>query len=186
MANTIQLVVTDFQKVRSNTSATVNNTQGNGFLIIDGDYDRMNRTSPNEDTIYGITNSVANKYCRDRYAHIVVLSLYNRSDRFIEFDLKDLNKTMDNIDNIYMTEEIPVLFINVIAREIYLDCVKNPEYTEIDYNRYAQETADVMKKYGYIDIGCNYRDQFSLKNYVMIRANDIGTAMITNNFEPWW
>lgn len=188
MSVNVDILVTDFQKVRSSLSSTINNNRkANGFIIVNGDYDKMNRTKPTEDSVYGMTNAIANIYCKDRYFHIVTISLYNKSDNFIELDLIRFNEIMDRIDDIYTREEIPVLFINTIAREIYLNCTNlSEEITDIDRERYGQEAADLLKKYGYIDIGSDYRGEFSIPEFLLIRVNDIGSAMIDNNFKSFW
>ena len=182
MSEKVDLKVTDFQKIRSSMSPTVNDRKSNGFIVVVGDCERMNNTDPSEESVNGITHIIANKYCRDRYFHIVTISLYDKTDNFIDLDINVFSEIMDKIDDIYMREEVPVLFINIIPREIYLNIQEGND-------RYADEATNLLKRYGYLDISCDYTNNignYTIPKYVMIRTNDIGSSMIMNNLKEFW
>ena len=137
----------------------------------------MKRTNPHEDSLYGITNLISEVYMRGRYNNIIVLSLENENETLDNINIISADDTFDKIDAQY-TKEYPVLYINIIPRQIY----KN----QADMGgRLAEDACDVLKRYGFVDIGCRIHD-ISIPKFVLLRANDIGISGIVENFKEFW
>lgn len=152
-------------------------TKDTNYIITSGDMSVMKRTNPHEDSLYGITNLISEVYMRGRYNNIIVLSLDNKNDTFDNINIASADDTFDKIDAQY-TKQYSVLYINIIPRQIYL------HQGEMG-GRLAEDACDVLKRYGFINIGCRIHD-IIIPKFVLIRANEIGSMGITENFKEFW
>lgn len=174
----LNLLVTDYQKsqarllMRSARTTLVNT----GYIVDVGNTMRMLKTDPTEDSIDGITNLITQQYFRGRYVHAITISMFDTKDNFHAVDVGEFDKTMEILENAY-NEEHSVLFINIVPRQIY----QNSTTGEAE----AENVADLFKRYGFIDIGCNIHG-IKIPKYVTIKANDIGSATMIENEKEFW
>lgn len=175
----VTLLLTNFEKqapkLRMMTARAI--TKDTNYVVSSGNINVMKETDPNEDSIYGITNLISQVYMRGRYNQVITISLYNETDTFENIDIASADDTFDLIDQNYC-KQYPVLFINMIPRQIYLN-------QDDMGGRLAEDACDVLKRYGFIDIGCKIHDM-RIPKYVLLRANDIGSVGITENFKECW
>ena len=89
-----------------------------------------------------------------------------------------LDNTFDTIDASFL-EQYPILYICIIARQIYKNQGELGE-------QLADNAATMLNRYGFIDIGCKIHKGLQIPKYVLVRANDIGSSGIVENFNEFW
>ena len=176
MAAALSFIVTDFKKVQPALRFARQAGRTTGYYVRTASLEAMKNTDPSEDSINGITRLITEFYFKDRYTHVLTLSLYDETDNFLDVETTELDNTMEILENAY-NEEHPVLFINIIPREIY----KNSIYPDRD----GEDTCDIFRRYGFINIGCKIHN-IDIPKYVMIKANDIGAVGIVENEKEIW
>lgn len=172
----LNFLITDFGKYKSKFRLSSAVNRGVGYYVVSGNIKNMKEANPYDDTIYGITNLIAEKYFKSRYMHVITMSLYDSKDTFLDIDITDLDVAMDILEQAY-NEEIPVLCINLVARDIF----KN---NKVAY-RAAEDACTMFRRYGFIDIGSQIHD-FNIPTYVLLKANDTGTTAIIENEKSFW
>lgn len=148
------------------------------YVVSYGNIKQMERTDPTEDSINGITNLITQQYMRGRYNHVITLSLYNPMDTLENVAISALDNTFDIIDASF-AEQYPILYICIIPRQIYINQEDLGE-------QLADSAASMLNRYGFIDIGCKIHNGLRIPKYVLVRANDIGSSGIVENFKEFW
>ena len=175
MAN-LNFLVTDFKKLQPQLRLMTRSSRTTGYFVVNGDLNAMKRTDPYEDSIYGITNLIAEKYFRSRYMHVITISMQDTTDTFLDIDITAIDNTMDILDQAF-NEEVPVLCINLVARDIF-------KASTVAFKE-AEDVCTIFRRYGYIDIGGEIHD-FTIPKYVMLKANDTGVTAIIENEKTFW
>lgn len=148
------------------------------YVVSYGNIKQMERTDPTEDSINGITNLITQHYMKGRYNHVITLSLYNPMDTLENVAISALDNTFDTIDSSFL-EQYPILYVCIIPRQIYTN------HGEIG-EQLADNAATMLNRYGFIDIGCKIHEGLEIPKYVLVRANDIGSSGIVENFNEFW
>ena len=172
----LNFLVTDFKKLQPQIRIATKSSRTTGYYVVNGDLNAMKNTDPREDSIYGITNLIAEKYFRSRYMHVITISLQNPTDTFLDIDIPTIDNTMDILDQAY-NEEVPVLCINLVARDIL-------KASDVAYKD-AEDVCTIFRRYGYIDIGCRIHN-FLIPKYVLLKVNDTGSTAIIENEKTFW
>ena len=149
------------------------------YVVSYGNIRTMKKTDPHEDSINGITNLIAEQYMKGRYNHVVTMSLYDKTDTMENVSIASLDDTFDIIDANY-AGELPVLFINIIPRQIYQN--QKEELAPA----LAESAIDVFRRYGFMDCGCKLKEGIEVPSFVTVRANGIGSVALTEANQSNW
>lgn len=174
---TFTMMLTDYSEIQARTryiggQSTIRNT---GYVTVTGNMYKM-KTATDITTVDGITRLISQDIFKDRYMHVICLSMYDEHDNMRYIEIEQMENTMTLIDDAY-TRRVPVLTINIIPYQIY----KNRELGEKE----ASDAADIFRKYGYIDISEQSYGGMYIPKYVLVKFNDIGCVPFTAKNREW-
>lgn len=124
-----------------------------GFDIIPGNIQDIRDASPEGDNIVNIIAMVFDRYIHWRFVHAIVLTISDY-EIFRKYYTKTLDPCMQTIMD-YYTLDHEVFMLNLIP---YQMTIYEPDI-EID----ADNTANMFKRWDFIDIGCTIRKRYIAK-----------------------
>lgn len=117
------------------------------FVVLPGDIDDVKNADPLADTVLGVTKMVFDRYMHWRFVHAIVLTMPD-FEVFRKYYTQTLDICMQRIMD-YYTLDHEVFMLNLIPYQIY----KTEDAREID----ADNSASMLKRWDFIDIGCVVR-----------------------------